>query len=86
MRKTIKKVLGAVMAVCISGSMIYTGYNYSNADAASGYVVENLDRGVCAVSTGSGMMVNWRFLANDADNTVFKLYRNDSLKIGRAHV
>lgn len=79
MRKTIKKVLGAVMAVCISGSLIYTGFNYSNADAASGYVVENLDRGVCTVSTGSGMMVNWRFLANDADNTVFKLYRNDSL-------
>ena len=34
MRKTIKKALGAVMAVCISGSMIYTGYNYSNLSPA----------------------------------------------------
>ena len=42
-------------------------------------VVEYLDRGICAVNTGSGMLVNWRFLATDPDNAVFKLYRDNSL-------
>ena len=53
--------------------------DYSEADAASGYVVENLDRGISAISTGSGMMVSWRFLADDSDNSIFKLYRNNAL-------
>ncbi len=42
-------------------------------------VVEYLDRGICAVNTGSGMLVNWRFLASDPDNAVFKLYRDNTL-------
>ncbi|MBR3269504.1 MAG: hypothetical protein IKI58_12375 [Oscillospiraceae bacterium] len=41
--------------------------------------VEYLDRGICAVNTGSGMLVSWRFLATDPDNAVFKLYRNNTL-------
>ena len=41
--------------------------------------VEYLDRGICAVNTGSGMLVNWRFLASDPDNVVFKLYRDNTL-------
>ncbi len=47
--------------------------------AASGYTMEYLDRGMTAVNTGSGMLVSWRFLANDPDNAVFKLYRDDTL-------
>lgn len=42
-------------------------------------VVEFLDRGISAVNTGSGMLVNWRFLASDPDEAVFKLYRNNTL-------
>ncbi len=49
------------------------------ASAASGPYVENLGRGISAVNTGSGMLVSWRFLANDPDNAVFKLYRDDTL-------
>lgn len=42
-------------------------------------IVEYLDRGISAVKTDSGMLVSWRFLANDADNAVFKLYRDNTL-------
>lgn len=42
-------------------------------------VVEYLDRGISAVNTGSGMLVSWRFLADDADNTVYRLYRDNQL-------
>lgn len=52
------------------------------ADAAYGSgknIVEQLDRGICAINTGNGMLVSWRYLANDSDNAVFKLYRNGTL-------
>lgn len=73
-----KKILSIAAALCIAGSMVCIP-DYSEADAASGYVVENLDRGISAISTGSGMMVSWRFLADDSDNSIFKLYRNNAL-------
>lgn len=44
-----------------------------------GRQVEYLDRGVCAAYTGSGMLVSWRSLATDRDNTTFKLYQNGNL-------
>ncbi len=53
-----------------------------NANAAYGTgknVMEALDRGLNAINTGNGMMVSWRFNANDADNAVFKLYRDNTL-------
>ena len=50
-----------------------------SADAASKYMLEYLDRGICAVNTGSGMLVSWRYLANDDDNAVYKLYRDGTL-------
>lgn len=78
MRMRIKKILSIAAALCIAGSMVCIP-DYSEADAASGYVVENLDRGISAISTGSGMMVSWRFLADDSDNSIFKLYRNNAL-------
>lgn len=73
-----KKILSIAAALCIAGSMVCIP-DYSEADAASGYVVENLDRGISAINTGSGMMVSWRFLADDSDNSIFKLYRNNAL-------
>ena len=73
-----KKILSIAAALCIAGCMVCIP-DYSEADAASGYVVENLDRGISAISTDSGMMVSWRFLADDSDNSIFKLYRNNAL-------
>lgn len=73
-----KKILSIAAALCIAVCMVCIP-DYSEADAASGYVVENLDRGISAISTGSGMMVSWRFLADDSDNSIFKLYRNNAL-------
>lgn len=73
-----KKILSIAAALCIAGCMVCIP-DYSEADVASGYVVENLDRGISAISTGSGMMVSWRFLADDSDNSIFKLYRNNAL-------
>lgn len=41
-----------------------------------GRQMETLDRGVVAAYTGSGMLVSWRSLATDYENTTFKLYKN----------
>lgn len=49
------------------------------ASAAGSIQVEYLDRGISAINTGSGMLVSWRFLANDSDSAVFQLYRNNTL-------
>ena len=47
--------------------------------AAGTNQVEYLNRGISAINTGSGMLVSWRFLANDSDSAVFQLYRNNTL-------
>lgn len=44
--------------------------------STNGKQVENLNRGVSAAYTGSGVMVSWRILATDSKNTTFKLYKN----------
>ena len=38
--------------------------------------VENLNRGVIAVNTGKGILVSWRLLGTDDENTTFKVFRN----------
>ncbi len=47
--------------------------------AQTNNVLEHLDRGISAINTGSGMLVSWRFLADDDDNAIFNLYRDGSL-------
>ena len=42
-------------------------------------IMEYLDRGICAVRSGSGMFVSWRFNGNDADDAAFQLFRDDQL-------
>jgi len=42
-------------------------------------IVEYLDRGISAINTGSGMLVSWRYLANDSDTAEFRLYRDNNL-------
>ncbi len=41
-----------------------------------GRQMEALDRGVVAAYTGDGMLVSWRSLATDAEDTTFNLYQN----------
>ena len=41
-----------------------------------GIQMEYLNRGVVAAKTSSGMLVSWRSLATDNENTYFKLYKN----------
>ena len=41
-----------------------------------GRQMEYLNRGVCAVVSGNGILVSWRSLATDPENTTFKLYKN----------
>ncbi len=68
----------AVGSAMVSVSQLPT----SVADAAYGTgknIVEKLDRGICAINTGNGMLVSWRYLANDSDSAVFKLYRDNTL-------
>lgn len=44
--------------------------------STDGRQIEQLDRGVVAAYTGTGMLVSWRSHATDAPNTTFKLYQN----------
>ncbi len=79
-----KRVGAALMSglMCLSlcsGILPQSDSAVTTVTAASGPYMENLDRGITAVNTGSGMLVSWRFLANDPDDAVFKLYRDDTL-------
>lgn len=79
MNSKIKKIISVVSAFCMIGNAAYFNSSQFSASAASKCIVENLDRGISAVNTGSGMMISWRFLAGDSDSVVFKLYRNNTL-------
>lgn len=69
------------LAMVISGMGMYSISNDSTmqVSAVGNPIVEKLDRGITAINTGNGMLVSWRYLANDTENTTFKLYRNDEL-------
>ncbi len=77
--KKIRRVAAFLSAVMISAAAVPVTMAETEVSAAAANVVEYLDRGISAINTGSGMMVSWRFLASDTDNTVFKLYRDNSL-------
>ncbi|MGN0480046.1 MAG: hypothetical protein ACI4EV_00590, partial [Lachnospiraceae bacterium] len=83
LKKIVRHCAAGVMAlvVCVTAMPGISGFN--KVSAAEGSlklnVVEQLGRGISAVNTGSGMLVSWRYLANDTDDTVFKLYRNGTL-------
>ena len=72
-----KTLLASVMIAGTAVSNFSTALVY--ADYRVNGSVEYLDRGINAVNTGNGMMISWRFLANDADDSVFKLYRDNKL-------
>ena len=79
---TFKKIKALAATLAISASMIPAAFSATPVYAKYGTgknVVEHLDRGLCATNTGSGMLVSWRFNADDPDNAVFKLYRDNTL-------
>lgn len=62
----------AVAALAGAGS---TALSPAPAEAATARQVENLDRGVVSVHTGSGNLVSWRWLGTDPDDVAFNVYR-----------
>ena len=79
MKKTFKRTAAFLAALTVGFAGMSMPQMQQNALAAPTQMVEYLDRGITAVNTGSGMLVSWRFLASDADNTEFKLYRDGNL-------
>ncbi len=79
MKHTLKRSAAflSAMLLCCTGMQLPKTEQIVSAAAPN--VVEYLDRGINAVNTGSGMLVSWRFNANDPDNTVFRLYRGNEL-------
>ena len=79
MKNKFKRMAAALSSALIAVSAAAVPVSGINANAASKYMLEYLDRGICAVNTGSGMLVSWRYLANDDDNATYKLYRDGTL-------
>lgn len=76
-----KKSCIVVMAFALTvGTLPAEANQIASAAYGSGQnIAELVDRGLVAYNTGSGMMVSWRFLANDNDRAEFQLYRDDTL-------
>ncbi len=82
MELNLKKLTSAAAALTValtSLAVAPSADKVSTANAASNVMLEYLNRGISAVNTGSGMLVSWRFNANDPDDAVFKLYRDNTL-------
>ncbi len=82
MKNNLKRMLSSAAALTVAASTASAipSADFSlEAKAASNVTLEYLDRGISAVNTGKGMLVSWRYLANDDDNAVYKLYRDNTL-------
>lgn len=78
-KKIVAGILAAVICVSTAGSLVSTYETTTVSAEEDVYQVEYLDRGITAVTADDGIFVSWRFLASDSSDTVFKLYRNDTL-------
>ncbi|SDA19849.1 hypothetical protein SAMN02910447_01641 [Ruminococcus sp. YE71] len=84
MKKTFRRLAAAAASLTVAMSS-FAGSAQLTASAAYGQggngtaIMEYLDRGIYAIKSGNGMFVSWRFNANDADETEFRLYRDNSL-------
>ncbi|MBQ9897959.1 MAG: RICIN domain-containing protein [Ruminococcus sp.] len=80
-KRTVSAALSALIAAApaVSAPAAQVVQSVTASAAGSTNVVEYLDRGISAINTGSGMLVNWRWLASDSDSAVFKLYRDGTL-------
>lgn len=66
-------MLGAVTAGLLAAAgLVVTG---QTSQAATARQAEALDRGVVSVHTDAGNLISWRWLATDADNVSFNVYR-----------
>ena len=74
LRKNAMRAFSTLAASAIAMTMIP-----AQVQAASSVTVENLNRGMSVFNTGSGIMVSWRYLASDADDAEYRLYRDGSL-------
>ncbi len=82
MKNKFKRIIStaAALSVTAASSVVVPAADFTlEANAASNVMLEYLDRGITAVNTGKGMLVSWRYLANDDDNAVYKLYRDNTL-------
>ena len=84
MKFNFKRAVSMAAALTIVSSPAYAfptsvNNNAINANAASNVTLEYLNRGISAINTGNGMLISWRYLANDDDNAVYKLYRDGLL-------
>ncbi|MCI5911228.1 MAG: RICIN domain-containing protein [Oscillospiraceae bacterium] len=81
--KLVRRITSAVMSFMVAVTAAIP--NIQTASAADysmnsgNTVVENLNRGISAINTGNGMLVSWRNLANDSNDAVYKLYRDNTL-------
>ena len=81
MRKNRLSAITAASVLCLTAAAqpaVSAGAAYGVGGNGTA-VMEYLDRGITAVSTGRGMLVSWRFNANDADGAEFQLFRDDQL-------
>ena len=84
MNNKFKRTAAAAMSVLTAATSLIVPAASQTMSAAAKYgtgknVMEYLNRGISAINTGNGMLVSWRFLANDADDAEFKLYRGNEL-------
>lgn len=84
MNNKFKRTAAAAMSVLTAATSLIVPVASQTMSAAAKYgtgknIMENLNRGISAINTGNGMLVSWRFLANDADDAEFKLYRGNEL-------
>ena len=77
--KFLVAMISAALAVNMIGGISFQNNENNKISAANSTIVEKLNRGISAVKTESGMLISWRYLANDPVNTVYKLYRDGAL-------
>ncbi|MDD6060512.1 MAG: hypothetical protein PUB97_09060 [Ruminococcus sp.] len=81
--KRVKRIASCISAFAIAATIfpkeVPVDYTVNAAYGTGKNIVEYLNRGISAINTGNGMLVSWRFLANDATDAEFNLYRGNEL-------
>lgn len=70
------RLLGAMTAAALAACAL--GAAPQTAHAATARQVERLDRGLVSVHTSGGNLVSWRWLATDANDVTFNVYRGST--------
>ncbi len=75
-RKKYSKIIAGIMCLGLCAGYVPQVQQPVIASAVSASAT---DRGLTAINTGSGMLVNWKYMNADTENAVYKLYRDDTL-------